>query len=76
MVAHTRDRDSTIPPVSGRWTVSRKAELLGKIARGEITEAQALSRYGVTADELEGWGRRFARWGEKGLRQTTLQETR
>jgi hypothetical protein len=76
MTAHDRHREDSIPPASGRWTVARKIRLLDMISTGEITEPDALSRYGVTGEELDSWARRYRRFGERGLKATQLQETR
>jgi hypothetical protein len=46
------------------------------ISSGQITQATAMERYGVTGDELDAWQRRYQRFGERGLKQTTLQALR
>jgi hypothetical protein len=61
---------------SGRWTAGRKTALVLLISSGQITQATAMERFGVTGDELDAWQRRYARHGERGLQVTRLQETR
>jgi hypothetical protein len=76
MTARDRDPKTDIPPPSGRWTPARKMAVLNLISSGQITQATAMERYGVTGDELESWARRYHRFGEAGLRSTKVQELR
>lgn len=76
MTVRDRDPKTDIPPPSGRWTPARKMAVLNLISSGQITQATARERYGVTGDELDAWQRRYQRYGERGLKQTTLQALR
>lgn len=59
---------------TGRWTPTRKAAVIGLISRGDLTEAQALERFSLSAEELAGWRARDAAHGTAGLSVTKLQE--
>lgn len=61
---------------SGRWTATRKLDLLVDITAGEITRAGAFALYGVTEAELETWERRWAAHGTRGLATTQTQRLR
>lgn len=61
---------------SGRWTPTRKLDLLVDIAAGEITRAGAFERFGVTEAELDSWERRWAAYGARGLSVTKMQRFR
>lgn len=78
-MTHSRAYLSTILPGEGpveRWTAARKSELLGRMRRGQITRADALTRYGLTEAELASWERAFDNYGRDGLRVTHMQEYR
>jgi hypothetical protein len=62
-----------IPGNSKRWTQRRKAAVLHQIASGQLTEAQAISDYELSADELEEWCRAYAANGLPGLRTTRIR---
>lgn len=53
-----------------RWTASRKEEVLRRIRAGEISAAEAMRRWHISVEELDGWARRFRAGGRPGLRAT------
>ena len=56
-----------------RWTRSLKATVLARIASGEITEDDAMSRYAIGTEELAEWRRLLAEFGQNGLRAERTQ---
>ena len=46
-------------PGAGRWTARRKAELLEAINTGAVSKEEVLQQYGLGADELDEWLRRY-----------------
>ena len=46
-----------------RWTDRRKAEVLGAIAAGRVTEAEAIATYGLYSAELNRWRERLGQDG-------------
>lgn len=52
------------------WTPARKAEVLRRVADGEMTVGRALSRYALTLEEFEAWRAAHKRAGQGGLRVT------
>lgn len=63
-------------PNTKRWVVRRKAAVIVGIEIGLLTEAQAIERYKITAEELAEWRAMLASHGIAGLRVTHLQEYR
>ena len=53
-----------------RWVASRKAAVVQAVEGGALTEGEALSRYHLTAEELESWRVAMGRHGRIGLRAT------
>ncbi len=47
-----------------RWTPIRKAEVVHAIENGSITFAHAMSHYGLSEEELDGW---IASWSTGGV---------
>jgi hypothetical protein len=58
------------PPDTTRWVASRKLAVVRGVAYGLITQAEAQSRYGISAEEFSEWVNAVARHGEKGLKVT------
>lgn len=48
------------------YTPQRKAEILDAIARGRVTEAEAMAEHQISAEELAEWRERM-KLGIKGL---------
>ena len=59
-----------------RWTGRRKAELVARICRDEITADAAMAEHGLTEEEILSWATRYARYGAAGLEQQNIQELR
>ena len=65
-----------LPPITTRWTVQRKRELMNALEAGVITEQEALTRYMLSDEELQSWKRLDAKYGPLGLRSSHLQDYR
>ncbi|TCM83374.1 DUF1153 domain-containing protein [Rhodovulum steppense] len=66
-----------LPPVdTRRWVASRKAAVVKAVAAGLISEAEALDRYGLSEEELDGWRTAVREHGLRGLKVTALKEFR
>jgi serine/threonine-protein kinase len=50
-----------------RWSGRRKAALVLEVLQGRTTAAEACRRYGLAAEELEGWRKRFLKGAEQAL---------
>jgi len=59
-----------------RWVTRRKAEVVAAVDGGLISQQEALERYGLSAEEFEGWQRLYRQHGPRGLRATRLQNYR
>jgi Protein of unknown function (DUF1153) len=64
------------PPDTRRWVASRKLVVVHAVAHGLISEAEALERYALSAEEFALWRDAVAAHGEKALKVTTLQRYR
>jgi transposase-like protein len=62
--------------VGVRWTARRKAEVLKRIADGQLSDAAACATHGLSPEELAAWRRDFAAHGEDGLRAMQVQQYR
>ena len=67
---------SDIDFASGRWTPHRKAAVLKAIRAGELSVSEAMSRWELTLEELQAWGRDYQRWGLRGLKTTRTGDFR
>lgn len=63
-------------PDTSRWVASRKAAVVRGVAAGLITQAQALTTYGLSEEEFSAWKDAVARHGEAALKTTALQRYR
>ncbi len=59
-----------------RWVASRKAIVVRAVKYGLITQAEALERYALSAEEFALWIAAIEKHGEKALRVTTIQKYR
>ena len=66
------DDPEDLPP-GVRWTVRRKAAVVGAVREGRVSLPDAFQRYAITMDEFLAWERALARIGTPGLRATRLQ---
>ncbi|MFN3936873.1 MAG: DUF1153 domain-containing protein [Gemmobacter sp.] len=64
------------PPDTRRWVASRKAVVVRAVAHGLITRAEALERYALSEEEFDLWCAAAARFGEAGLKVTSIPKTR
>lgn len=62
-----------LPPVEGRMTPGRKAQIIDAIKAGVITMAEAQARYNLSAEEIATWATRLENHGVAGLRVTRTQ---
>jgi len=66
-----------LPPVdTKRWVASRKAAVVKAVAAGLITQDEALARYALSQEELDGWRQAIANHGLKALKVTKIQRYR
>lgn len=66
-----------LPPVeTRRWVASRKAVVVKAVVHGLISEAEALERYSLSAEEFDLWRQAVQHHGEKALKVTTIQKYR
>lgn len=63
-------------PVTSRWVVRRKAEVVAAVNGGLLTIDQACERYSISIEEFTAWLRAVERSGMKGLRVTRLLQYR
>ncbi|MFN3582944.1 DUF1153 domain-containing protein [Phenylobacterium sp.] len=64
------------PPDTVRWTPRRKAEVVAAVEGALISEAEALDRYALTAEEFASWRGAVQHHGMAGLRATRIQDYR
>ena len=63
-----------LPPAdTTRWVASRKACVLRAIATGLISRDEALSRWDLSAEELDTWLAKASRYGGAALKATAVQ---
>jgi hypothetical protein len=64
------------PPMTQRWVMRRKAEVVTAVRGGLLTLDDACNRYGLTNEEFLSWQKALDRHGLKGLSTTRLQSYR
>jgi len=64
------------PPDTLRWVASRKAAVVKAVAAKLITAEQALKLYNLSQEELDSWCVAASKYGENGLKTTTLRKDR
>jgi hypothetical protein len=57
-----------------RWNPRCKSIVVERIHNGELTREEAMRRFALSTEELDGWIDRRARHGIDGLSVTRLQE--
>ena len=72
----TMTRADLPDPQTRRWVASRKAAVVRGVDSGLLTRAEALGRYSLTEEELDGWMTAVARHGETALKATRVQSFR
>jgi hypothetical protein len=63
-------------PLTTRWVIRRKAEVVLAVHAGLITLEEACSRYRLTVEEFSSWKTAIERHGLLALRTTQLQQYR
>ncbi|MHA7886458.1 MULTISPECIES: CtrA inhibitor SciP [Roseicyclus] len=64
------------PPDTRRWVASRKAAVVQAVDAGLISPQEAVSRWDLSEEELDGWRAAAARHGFAALRATAIQHYR
>ena len=62
-----------LPSLSKRWTVRRKAAVIGAVRGGWVPIEEACRLYNLSVDEFLAWERDIDRHGLHGLRTTRYQ---
>lgn len=65
--------DKLPPPLTDRWVVRRKAEVVAAVAGGLLTIDEACERYSISIEEFASWKRAVDLSGMQGLRVTRLK---
>ena len=66
-----------LPPASTRrWVARRKAAVVRGVLSGLLSRDEALSLYGLSEEELDGWIRAASTHGIDALKATTIQRYR
>jgi len=60
-------------PMTKRWVIRRKAELVAAVRGGLLSLEEACGRYGITVEEFLAWQSSIDRHGFGGLRATRVQ---
>ena len=68
--------ESLPPPLTTRWVVRRKAEVVAAVNGGLLTIEEVCERYSLTLEEFASWQRAVERSGMPGLRVTKIQKYR
>lgn len=64
------------PPNTYRWVASRKAIVVDAVLHNLISRKEALARYELSEEELEGWIDASERHGRDALKATAVQRFR
>ena len=63
-----------LPPAdTKRWVVRRKAAVVAAVREAVLSEAEALKRYGLSAEELASWRESLEKHGVPALYATRVQ---
>ncbi|MEO1909214.1 MAG: DUF1153 domain-containing protein [Paracoccus sp. (in: a-proteobacteria)] len=65
-----------LPSPQTRWVASRKQIVVLAVQHDLIARDEALRRYGLSAEEFDGWCKAFERHGAPALKTTSLQKYR
>lgn len=65
-----------LPDAETRWVASRKAVVVRAVEHGLLTRDEAIARYGLSAEEFDGWASAVAAHGVAALRITAIQKYR
>lgn len=73
MPPEQNELDSPLPLAGERWVSRRKARVVTAVLAGEITAAEACSRYQLSDGEFQSWVAAYQNYGVPGLRATRFQ---
>ncbi|WP_179379663.1 CtrA inhibitor SciP [Jannaschia marina] len=66
-----------LPPAgTTRWVARRKEAVVRGVQAGLIDRGEAIDRYDLSEEELEGWEQAMTAHGTNGLKTTLLQKYR
>lgn len=65
-----------LPSGAERWVARRKAVVVEAIAHGLLTRDEAMERYRLTEEELDGWISTAARLGPAALKIKAIKKNR
>ena len=63
-----------LPSGTERWVARRKAIVVDAIGHGLLSRDEAVDRYGLTEEELEGWISTASRLGSAGLKIKAIKK--
>lgn len=64
------------PKGTTRWVARRKEAVVRGVQAGLLSREDAIARYELSSEELEGWERAVDSHGTNGLKTTLLQQYR
>lgn len=65
-----------LPESSARWVASRKAVVAEAVEYGLLDRDEAIEKYGLSGEELDGWVAAIRRHGRDALKVTQIQNFR
>lgn len=65
-----------LPPDDTRWVASRKETVVNAVTHGLIRKDEAMRRWGLSEEELNGWAMAVRTHGRAALKVTALQRFR
>lgn len=65
-----------LPPAETRWVASRKAAVAEAVEYGLLSRDEAMKRYDLSDEELDGWSHSIRKHGRNALKITNLQNFR
>ena len=68
--------DDLPPPMTERWVIRRKAEVVAAVRGGLLSLDEACTRYRLTNEEFGAWQAAIDKHGMQGLRTTRIQQYR
>jgi len=72
----TMTRSDLPSPRTTRWVASRKAAVVRAVDHGLLSAEEAIRTYSLSEEELNAWRSAVAKFGEKALKTTALQQFR
>lgn len=65
-----------LPSGTERWVARRKATVVQAIDHGLLTRDEAIARYGLSEEELDGWIATSSRLGPAALKVKAIRKNR